>query len=144
MNYPVFMNKQGNSNTEVDADDFYVVGTNHTPGMKLNMIRFSLAPEDTTITVSGNALLQRTGFLPEEKDFSVSPTLVDSGTWIRLNGPRAEISLLDMTGRVLRRKSVTQNVPARIYFPVPALLPGIYLINIRSGDKQFITKIYKS
>lgn len=145
MNYPVFMNRQGNSNTEVDVDDFYVVGTNHAPGMKLNMIRFSLAPEDTTSTVSGSALLQRRGFLPEEKDFSVSPTLVDNGTWIRLNGvARAEISLLDMTGRVLRRKAVTQDVPAKIYFSVPALQPGIYLINIRSGDKQFITKIYKS
>lgn len=145
MNYPVFMSKNGNSNTELDLDNFYVVGTNHAPGMNLNMIRFSLTPKDTTNAVSNNALSQRTGSLPEEMNFTVSPTLVNDGTWIRLNGvARAEITLLDMAGRVLRKKSVTQDAPAKIYFPVPALLPGIYLINIRSGDKQFITKIYKS
>ena len=79
--------------------------------------------------------------LNEENSITIYPTLVESFISIKnSNGKIEEISLIDVAGRILIKQfpqsdSFTLNTEQ--------LKPGIYLVKIKSAQKEFIRKVVK-
>jgi len=143
MNYPIFLDKEGWSNTEIDIDDFYILGTGTSPQKQVNKIHLK-----SFITVG--QLISSRPFNPSQStpDNLVYPN-PNNGSFrlsYNLDEPsRVRISLLNTNGRSLGvLKNVVRNygrysevVDIHTY---PA---GTYLVEMSSNTQHMVYKIIK-
>jgi hypothetical protein len=117
MNYPIFLSKDGWSNTEVDISDFYILGTGYTPGSFVNKMHLQespLPPASAFATAAFLALPNQANALfpnPNMGSFQLNYSITTYS--------QVEVVLFDLNGRKLR--SILDNT---------TMLPGNYAQNI--------------
>lgn len=171
MNYPIFLDKQGWNNTEVDFDDFYVLGTEHTPQKKVNKIRIYqyVAPppppppspepcppgvicdKEEPFSASKTKTAKVTsepGLTDQHESVDIFPTLIENGYFtlqVRSdkfeNNRQASVRILHVDGRV---EKVTNLIfkGQSIVVNVSDLKSGFYLVEFVSSSKRVVKKVY--
>lgn len=150
MNYPVLLNKEGTSNTEVDGNEFYVVGSEHTPTDRINKIRvydpdYKFA-SDTVVTAY---MMQSPIALSPAAAVDVLPfpNPFEGMLYIRMTAPpnaRVRIFLITPDGRRLR--SLADGSGRSLYstsFDLSALPSGFYLLECAVDGSVIYKKIVK-
>lgn len=141
VNYPIFLSKDGWSNTNIDINDFYVIGTNPGVNNVVNKIHIQ-APEQNTMPFAARVSMQQlpmmTSLLPNPNNglFKVLYT-IDSVSHV-------EINMYNLSGQQLRSMNV-QKKPGKYSeaFDISAYPPGIYLVAIKVRDRFTIFKVMK-
>jgi len=166
LNYPVLLDKYGWSNTDVDEDDFYVVGTEHGPidhVNKLHIYKYIPPPpppptecppnELCPVDVVGRAAKINTDKLELNKpillqSLRIYPNPVKDLLTIEL--PQVNniqsIRIVDMNGRTLLSPmsnlfNGNQSYPLKI--DVSALQKGVYFVQFLSRQEQKTFKFVK-
>ena len=139
LNYPVFLDKEGATNTTIDIDDFYILGTD--PGVQnhINKIRLQ-APEPEAFALNGRTRIQQTPFVilpnPNTGLFRLAYTL-ETSTPVAIN-------VYNLSGQQVQAvhayKAAGKHVQTFDIRPHP---PGIYLVTLLLGDQQFTYKVMK-
>lgn len=144
MNYPIFLDKEGWSNTEIDIDDFYILGTGITPRKYVNRIHILRSKTMDIQSIVPGSLMQRQQSSdnlvypnPNNGFFQFSYTLDEAS--------RVRISVLDITGRrlgVLKNELknfgyYTDNLDMHTY---PA---GLYFVEMISNTRRLVFEIIK-
>jgi hypothetical protein len=99
LNYPIFLNKEGNSNSEVDLDDFFILGASSSPLPSVNRleIKQGLMPAAFISTLA----VQPTSFSDKES-LVPNPTMgLTQFNYTLSFSAAVDISLFDMNGRKL-------------------------------------------
>lgn len=142
LNYPVFLDKEGWTNTEIDIDDFYILGTGTTPQMYVNRVHvFKPNPSTEVTAFSATPARSPAGDYawpnPTNGIFQVSYQLEEPA--------RVRISLLDITGRrmgMIRNEtknqgSHTASLDMQTY---PA---GLYFVEVLVNNRRRIVQVMK-
>ncbi len=143
MNYPIFLDKEGWTNTEIDLDDFYILGTNTSPQKHVNKIRLRAAANTTQLamTVTDASLNRAVSSLvypnPTYGSFRVTYTVDEPS--------RVRISLRDLSGRTIAQLGnhlrnngrYTEAVNIGMY---PA---GMYFVEVATNQRNRLFKIVK-
>lgn len=141
VNYPIFLSKDGWSNTNIDIDDFYIIGTDPGVNNRVNKIHIQ-APAAGAMSFANGFRMQTTGeqysILPNpNKGFFKLAYIVDTLS-------RVEINMYDLQGQQLRsfngEKKPGKYVEA---FDISAYPAGVYLVAIRVRNKYNIYKVMK-
>lgn len=143
LNYPIFLDKEGWSNTEIDIDDFYILGTGITPGTYVNKVR--LLKSET------NALQGSRGAPVAQQVMNASPVNPNPNDGAfqvayQLEQPsRVQISLLDISGRRLGpiKNELHNQGTYTARLDIRAWPPGIYLVEIRANDQRWLHRVVK-
>jgi hypothetical protein len=146
LNYPALLGSDGWSNNLVDANDFYVVGTNSVIQSKINKVHIYLPagvqraaiPE---ATANANLFDDLTGVLtgiypnPGNGVYQLSYTLTKNA--------RVQINVLDITGRRLLTGAVAPNQPGAYLKPVDitAYGKGVYLVELLVNGSRRVYKV---
>jgi hypothetical protein len=143
MNYPIFLNKNGWTNTEIDLEDFYILGTASQPGRSVNRIHIYKA--ETMVSLSERRSLTIIG----AKDNYLFPNPSKGEFSLVYNVDtlcNTSINIFDVTGkRVLSLPGVLRG--AGIYnqkFHLQTFPAGIYFIELLLNDRRKLYKLVKS
>lgn len=150
MNYPIFLNKEGTSNTEVDANEFYIVGSEHTPTDHINKIRvydpsYSLVREQSPATL----MMQTRSTVASSAGIELLPfpNPVEGVLNVRLTLPsRSKIRLFLITLEGRRIKSLADATARNIYtasFDLSSFPQGLYLLECVVDDVPVYRRIVK-
>lgn len=139
LNYPVFLDKEGATNTAIDINDFYIVGTDPGVQSHVNKIRLQ-APEPTTFAMNGRTRMQETPFVimpnPTTGLFRLAYSL-DASSPVAIN-------VYNLTGQQVQcvhgNKAAGKHVQEFDIRPHP---PGVYLVALLLGDQQHVYKVVK-
>jgi hypothetical protein len=151
MNYPVLLNKEGSSNTEVDANEFYIVGSEHTPADHINKIRVYDPAAGLAVEPAGSPrlLMQSlsTVAVPTTVEVLPFPNPFEGFLNVRMTVPahsRVRIYLITPEGRRLRRlaDATTSNL-YKASFNLSSLPPGLYLLECLVEGTYVYKKIVK-
>lgn len=77
-------------------------------------------------------------------DFSVYPNPTDNGSFnvlIPIAYKTADITISDMTGKLLDQRQITDNAGEPVPFSLENLAKGIYIVKVTSGDNSFVTRV---
>jgi hypothetical protein len=139
LNYPVFVDKDGSTNTEVDIDDFYILGTD--PGVKdhVNKLHF-IAPATKPFAVDGRTRMQEIPMviMPNPNNglfklaYELNATAAVAINVYNLKGQQVQA----VHGQLLPGKYVQD-------FDIRPHPPGVYLVCLLVNDKQFVYKVMK-
>lgn len=150
MNYPIFLSADGWSNSLVDGDDFYVLGTGSTISNTVYKIRIHLSaqvisslavvPRAGAVTTAGSdALLRVTGVTPNPGKgiFRVGYAL-NGYAILRMN-------VLDMTGRQLLKGVAVQKGPGSYteMLDLSGFAGGVYLVELVTGKERKVTRLIR-
>jgi hypothetical protein len=149
MNYPIFLSADGWSNSVVDENGFYVLGTAGTianvvykksislPGQASGMQALDM--RGGAVAAGGNSSLQvlRVSPNPGPGLFQLGYTLGDHAI-VRVN-------VLDMTGRRLQRGTPVQRAPGSYTEAVDigGFAGGVYLLELMTGKERRIVKVVR-
>jgi len=143
MNYPIFLDKEGWSNTEIDIDDFYILGTGASPQKHVNKIHLrsavtvaQLGPSRTpNATLVGRDNLVYPN--PNNGSFKLSYYLDEAS--------RVSISLLNMNGRSLGvlKNNLRNHGRYTEHVEIDHYPSGTYLVEMTSKTQRRIYKIIK-
>jgi hypothetical protein len=166
LNYPVLLDKYGWSNTDVDEDDFYVVGTEHGPIDHVNKIRiYKYIPppppppaecppnELCPVDVVGAAAKVKIGELQLKGGYA-SPSLKiypnPASNFVNVDLKQfAEIKslrILDINGRIIKLPAVNSfstMVAAPLRIDISSFHTGIYFIQVVTKEERKTFKIVK-
>ncbi|MES1249768.1 MAG: T9SS type A sorting domain-containing protein, partial [Chitinophaga rupis] len=142
MNYPIFLSKDGWSNTEVDLDDFYILGTGNNITNIVNRVHIQAgAPASfvrmfTTLVawpVSDNGLSPNPGTGLFRLTYTVN------------NPSDLSIAIFDMSGRQLKVLSKGARDPGNYTedLDITSWAAGIYLIKVMAGNTTSLYKVVK-
>ncbi|HTI07396.1 MAG TPA: T9SS type A sorting domain-containing protein [Puia sp.] len=142
MNYPIFLSKDGWSNTEVDLDDFYILGTGNNITNIVNRVHIQAgAPASfvrmfTTLAawpVSVNGLSPNPGTGLFKLTYTVN------------NPSDLSIAIFDMSGRQLKVQSKGARDPGSYTedLDITTWAAGMYLIKIMTGNTTSLYKLVK-
>ncbi|RYG01571.1 MAG: T9SS type A sorting domain-containing protein [Chitinophagaceae bacterium] len=144
MNYPVFLDKEGWNNTEVDIDDFYILGTGINPQKMVNKIHIksvnplsqslAIRPVSTFREIRENLLYPN----PNNGTFNVNYVITEPS--------RIRISLLNTAGINLGVLKTSTRNPGKHSDSVNMnLFPaGIYFVEMKSNTETILYKIVKN
>jgi len=144
MNYPIFLSKDGWSNTEIDIDDFYILGTETEPGNfvnKIHITKYSRAPTQMSSLMSYN-LQNIPGSTiypnPATGSFQIAYSL-DKPSLIR-------IDIFDLLGKKLATIDNEQKEQGKYIdqFDISGYPDGLYLIEIVSDNRRRTYKLIKN
>jgi hypothetical protein len=143
LNYPVFLDKEGWTNTEVDIDDFYILGTGTTPQMYVNKVHVFKSSSSTQLTLS-RAIPAR----PNMADDRAYPNPTNGSFKIayQLEEPsRVRISLLDIAGRRMEMiKNETKNRGFHTTsLDIQTYPAGLYYVEMLVNNRRRIIQVMK-
>ena len=150
LNYPVLLNKEGTSNTEVDAHEFYIVGSEHKPTDRVNKIRVYHPGQALAVgTVSPGFMMQTlsTAAAPAAVEVLPYPNPFEGVLNIRTTAParsRVRLSLLTLEGRRLRSLAdASGRTLHTASVDLSALPAGLYLLECMVDEVAVYRKIVK-
>lgn len=142
MNYPIFLNKNGWNNTEIDLNDFYILGTTSLPGRAVN--RIHIHSETQVAALTQRQVLTVTD--SREKIFP-NPSRGDFKVVYNVDTVcNASFNIFDFSGKrvftvpVAPRAAGTYNQE----FHLQTFPSGIYFVEILLNDKRKLYKLVKS
>jgi hypothetical protein len=144
MNYPIFLSKDGWSNTEIDIDDFYILGTETEPENfvnKIHITKYSRVPNQMSSLVSYN-LQNIPGSTiypnPATGSFQIAYSL-DKPSLIR-------IDIFDISGKKLATIDNEQKEQGKYIdqFDMSGYPDGLYLIEIVNDNRRRTYKLIKN
>lgn len=149
MNYPVLLSADGWSNSVVDENDFYVLGTagaitnkvykKHISLSGAGLSTQALALRGGPIIAGAGSGLQVTSVSPNPGPglFQLSYTMGDYGI-IRVN-------VLDMMGRQLQKGIPVQRAPGayRELVDLGSMAGGVYLLELMTGRERRVVKVVR-
>lgn len=141
INYPIFLSKDGWSNTEIDIRDFYIIGTDPGVNSSVNKIHFQ-APAVTAMNFAASYRIQSQGLqnsvLPNPTNglFELHYT-IDSLSSV-------EINLYNLSGQQMQSWH-GEKMPGRYMesFDISDYPTGIYLVAIKVRNRFNVYKIMK-
>jgi hypothetical protein len=148
MNYPIFLSSDGWSNSVVDSNDFYVLGTAGNITNAVYKMHILLQPHASLMQMTSfsgaapissapNAPLSVQAVAPNPGHgvFRVSYTLADYSI-VRLN-------VLDITGRRLQNGDPAQRGPGANteMVDLSGRTPGVYILELRAGASRQVLKV---
>jgi hypothetical protein len=149
MNYPIFLSADGWSNSVVDENDFYILGTASTISNVVYKKHISLSGQTfgvQALTMPGGAMpaggnnslqVLRVSPNPGPGLFQLGYTLGDYAI-VRVN-------VLDMTGRRLQRGIPVQRAPGSYteQVDIGSFAGGVYLLELMTGKERRIVKVVR-
>ena len=151
-NYPILLSADGWSNTAIDLDSFYVIGT-HSQGPFLNPVfmmnitnaapppmTFASAHAPSSLVLSGGSVSEFSGVCP-------NPTLGNFQLKYSLAAnAEVKITILDVTGRVLQSVAPTQQSAGSYAedFDVSAFARGVYIVELTADSDKKIYKLVRN
>jgi hypothetical protein len=142
MNYPVFLNSNGWTNTEIDLNDFYILGTPPQPCKSVNRIHIQNPNATTSLTLRGlrSVVTARDLLYPNPNSgmFSLTYT-VDTLS-------DASISVYDVSGRKLFWVERPQKRPGSYIqqFQLQNIPAGVYFIELILNNRKKLYKMIRS
>jgi hypothetical protein len=146
MNYPIFLSADGWSNSVVDEDDLYVLGTGAAITNVVYKKRITLAGQPRVLTAGGPILsggpvssLQVMQAAPNPGHGLCRLTyLISEYAIVRVN-------VLDMSGRRLVKGIPVQRAPGSYTVPVDlsGFAGGIYLLELVTDKEKHVLKVIK-
>ncbi len=144
MNYPVLLSSDGWSNTEIDIDNFYVLGTGTSPGTTVNKIHILRSGSSAAFT--SERIVANSWDLPLNKIFP-NPSAgqfklaynLDTASHIRIN-------LLDLNGHQLKCMKDEMEEPGQYIqeMDINIYASGLYFIEMLTNNRRSIYKVIKS
>jgi len=138
MNYPVFLSKDGLSNTVIDADDFYVLGTQ--PGTSVNAIVYKLhlsAPSVIAGTMGAAVSSLGAQFASSSRAVVCYPNPSSGFCTLALAEAtgNVSISILDIAGRMVSNIQWLgfASGPVSQRLDLSPLAAGVYVIRVSNG-----------
>lgn len=129
MHYPVFLNKDGSSTTEVDLEEFYIIGTSSVNKDALTRKRFQLKPKESLYSPNGKKL--------DLHQMAIFPNPTKEEAFVHLNNPEYEniqVTITDKRGNIMYRSSHSftfENWNKPFKLNLENLSHGIYFINVK-------------
>jgi hypothetical protein len=145
MNYPVFLSKDGLSNTVVDSSDFYVLGTH--PGKGVNSIVYKLhvtAPDNAVM----GAVTSAAGIFPAPlQDVSCFPNPCTGICTLAIGNVAGDVhvDVFDITGRHVGGTQWS-GLPARPIsqsLDLSAYAAGLYVIRVQNNGAVYTIKVVR-
>jgi hypothetical protein len=159
LNYPVFLDKTGWSNNEVDGDDFYIIGTENYPKDYINKMHvYKYVPPPPPPPPSGDCppdvycipteVKNKKARRPNEGfEFKVMPNPATRNISIRFNmgsSARIVVRLYDSQGKLI--KNLSEEIISDGYlktYDLSNYASGFYYLEILTKDAHFFKKIIK-
>ncbi|HET6255793.1 MAG TPA: T9SS type A sorting domain-containing protein [Puia sp.] len=145
MNYPVFLSKDGSSNTVIDADDFFVLGTR--PGKSVNSVVYKLHIQASEAYNSNRVVAMAATAFSSDRQVSCFPNPTFGRSTLALQSVTGDVTIriIDMEGRVVFN---TQWVgmgsgPASQNLDLSNLAAGIYVIQVSNGGTLSILELLR-
>jgi hypothetical protein len=151
-NYPIFLSADGWTNTAIDLDNFYVIGTHSqspflNPIFMMNITNTALRPTASVASFGLSAAPVLSGAVVAFSGIYPNPTHGNIQLKYTLAAnAKVQISVLDVTGRKLRSEGPTQR-PAGRYaedFDLSAFARGIYIVELTVDNEQNIFKAVRN
>ena len=143
MNYPIFLDKEGWTNTEIDLEDFYILGTGTSPQKHVNKIRLRAGANTTQLAVTVNDVgINRSVanlVYPNPTSGSFRLTYnVDEPSRIRITMRDFSGKKIAELGNHLRNNGrYTEIIDIGLY---PA---GLYIVEVAANNRSQLFKILK-
>lgn len=143
MNYPIFLSKDGWSNTEIDIDDFYVLGTGTEPKSFVNKIHIS-----KYLTTSGQVPSLMSYNFQNIPDNAVYPNPTAGSFQIAYNldeASRIRVYIFDLSGKKLATIDDEDKEQGNYIdqFDISNYPNGIYIIEMINDKKRRAYKLVK-
>jgi hypothetical protein len=172
LNYPVLLDKYGWSNTDVDEDDFYVVGTEHGPidhVNKLHVYKYIPPPQDPPVEcppgvfcptekIDGAAMpvdaskanienRMRSTIVTENKH-AVYPNPTNGIFYVTFpqQSKLKSVRIFDQDSRVLYSKTISEsfgNLNGSQKLDISSFQKGVYFVELVFHNERRISKIVK-
>jgi hypothetical protein len=143
MNYPIFLDKDGWTNTEVDIDDFYILGTGSTVSNRVNRMHVQASQVRALATLYSN----RTQEGPAGDRLFPNPCMGLFKLIYTVNSlSGVTITIFDPGGRKLMSRDEGSQSPGTYTedLDISKWANGIYLVKIITGNNSSIYKVIKS
>jgi hypothetical protein len=142
MNYPIFLSNDGWTNTEVDIDDFYVLGSGSILTNIVNRIHIQAA----AMAASSTRSFFTVGAEPADRLFPNPGMGLYKLTYIVNSLSDITISIFDMSGRKLKSLSKGRRNPGNYTedLDISGWPDGVYLVEIIADNKSRLYKVIKS
>jgi hypothetical protein len=147
-NYPILLSADGWTNTAIDLDNFYVVGT-HSQGPFLNPIFMMNITNSAPAPMAAVASFRLAapaivgGFSgvypnPTKGNFQLKYTLAASAN--------VQVMVVDITGRQLQSEAPTQKPPGNYVenFDLSAFAEGVYIVELVVDNERKIYKVVRN
>jgi hypothetical protein len=140
--YPIFLNKDGSTNTEIDAEDFYILGTMEGGGVtKMHMkLKPALAEQKHIMS----------NIQPQDIHLHITPNPTAEGVLLRYTLPEKadfKVSIHDMTGKLLKTPVLADMIDSpqvyEQYIDISDLSPGIYIFQVYINKQRISKKVVK-
>ncbi len=141
MNYPIFLSKDGWSNTEIDIDDFYILGTEVGWGDFVNRIHIQNTPAQSTVAYMMNI----TGELPVSSVFPNPNNGFFKLSYQINNTSDLLINIFDANGHKLQSIKNELKTPGSYVddFNISLYPSGLYIVEVFADNKRKVYKIIK-
>jgi hypothetical protein len=144
MNYPIFLSNDGTSNTEIDINDFYILGTGYTEADYVNRIHIQQSP---SLSVSALRVAAFSSSLDNTEKLFPNPTEGPCQLQYTLSDPSSEVKIVlyDMNGRQLQLLDQASR-PAGTYtrnIDIGSLQNGMYLIALYVNNRLRLYRVVK-
>jgi len=142
VNYPIFLSKDGWSNTDIDIDDFYVIGTDGGVNNQVNKIHFQKQVPGTMGFATGlrmAAIGEACTIIPNpNKGIFKLSYVIDTLSHV-------EINMYSLSGQRLGSTNGNK-MPGRYSedFDISSYPVGIYLVAIRVRNRLNVYKVVKT
>lgn len=150
LNYPVLLDKEGTSNTEVDAEDFYIVGSEHRPMDRVNKIRvYNPVPPPVVDRGAPGLMMQSfsTAPVPTSVEVLPFPNPFEGMLSVRMSvasSARVRLFLLTLEGRRIRALAdASGRALHTASYDLSALPSGLYLLECIVDDVSMYRKVVK-
>lgn len=168
LNYPIFLDNTGWSNTDVDEDDFYILGTEHGPidhVNKIHLYKYIPPPPPPPPTECPPGVIceevpgEKSQLSVQPEDNNIQPSL---SAKIRLypNPARNFVTLelnssISSSGGIIIRDASMRKVQhiqltnqgkaglQKYSFDISRLTPGVYFVEVHLGAGRVVHKIVK-
>ncbi|GAB3526280.1 hypothetical protein GCM10027443_01310 [Pontibacter brevis] len=152
LRYPIFLNNDGTSNTEIDLEEFYVLGS--AGDGTVTKMHFKLDQRIYPNERGGpngyapSALFHNSRFSATDAGFTVSPVPASLNIEVKLSidaASNVQVNLYNATGVKVRTllNDVLQAQVVTKTFDISQLQHGLYVLELIKNDKSYYHKIIK-
>jgi hypothetical protein len=144
--YPIFLSKDGWSNTVVDANDFYLLGTGSVITNIVNKVHVHLVPPSLAFAAAGiNASVYPGNGIVTSPNVFPNPSHGTFKLVYSLDKPAStQVSVLDMLGRKIIQGEPVSRLPGEYSESIDmgGHAKGIYLVELRVGNERRTLKVF--
>jgi len=141
INYPIFLSKDGWSNTEIDIDDFYITGTD--AGVKNSVNKIHFQGSGTGALPFASAVRMQT--LSEQNVVFPNPTKgIFKLAYVVDTISSVEINMYNLLGQQLQTVH-GEKMPGKYFeeFDLSGYPEGVYLVAVKVGKRYRVYKVVK-